>query len=204
MALAKSRIAKLRRLLKRTSPGPWVEDDCSIFSVPLGDERDAAIERMMTDRSLPHPDGDCGDPLGFVATAYQHRENSDLDAALIVGMRNAFEELLDAAERAESNAAELAAHREALAEIHKRVARGDGHGTVAMTRDCTISAILDLKAGLIEERESVLRECEEIAEARIDVSDGTGSEYDRGWARCAQVIRDHIRALPGFPKDSMV
>jgi len=73
-----------------------------------------------------------------------------------------------------------------------------------MTRDCTISAILDLKSGLIEERESALKECEEIAEARIDVSDGTGSEYDRGWARCAQVIRDHIRALPGFPKDYMI
>jgi hypothetical protein len=91
----KKQLKKLRRLLKRASPGPWVEDDCNVFSEPLSQKRDEIIDQRLNGSDEPHPDPDYGDPMGWVCTTHQLRNNADADAELIVMLRNLIPTLLD-------------------------------------------------------------------------------------------------------------
>lgn len=76
----------LEALYKKTSPGPWGEDDCNIFSCPLADARHnaiiAKIEGKPFNKDALHLDG-------FVATTEQRHEQSDDDAAFITAIANA-------------------------------------------------------------------------------------------------------------------
>lgn len=99
--MTKTRIKRLRKLLKRGSPRPWCEDDCNIFSKPMSDERHEAVMKIMRGE-LPDdadPARRCADHVyGFVATTEQVQPRAWEDAALIFEAVNALEELLDIAE----------------------------------------------------------------------------------------------------------
>lgn len=94
-----TRLAELRELLAKATPGPWDEDDGNIFSRPLSNERHAIIMRRIQGEDIPHPDGD--EPMGYVASTGQVQPNFENDAALIPAAVNALPALLDVAAAAE-------------------------------------------------------------------------------------------------------
>lgn len=85
-ALSEGDLDELERLLGEATPGPWVQDDCNIFSKRLGDARMQAVMAKIAkepyDENALHLDA-------FIASTEQRHEQSDTDADLIVALRNA-------------------------------------------------------------------------------------------------------------------
>lgn len=68
---------------KAATPGPWIEDDGNVFSVPLNEERWATIERRLGGDE-PHPDGEQrGEPLGWICGTQQGQPKFDEDCEFI-------------------------------------------------------------------------------------------------------------------------
>jgi len=83
---------RLEKLLATASPGPWREDDGTVFCGPLEDARTAAVLAKVG--GAPYEEEDLHLDA-FVATTEQRHPESDADAELICALRNAAPDLID-------------------------------------------------------------------------------------------------------------